>query len=266
MHTPSQLADGREVQLCQLIDVLQQQPRTSRAWRKAMNQLLQEVMRLPRLARSSHPDYGEVLSDTFLQIADRIDEFIPQSDSITASLTHWINLRLRLTYRIKELYQPPRDGTSDRSNPKARAKAEFRSQMRKPALSLDTPIGTTGDIHFGDQLPDPRPGLADLEAIIQQDQAQQTQQQIGKQMQHYIQTDPEGLLRQCHPKHYPNCHCQMLAQRLLITQPAESFQRITKEHGINYHTLYAHWKNRGLPLLQEIAKKMGYDPDREVEE
>jgi hypothetical protein len=252
-------SNQRELRLRHLIETLQHQPHQSLAWKRAMHTLLQEVPQLPRLARSTHPDYGEILNDTFLQIADRIHEFQPQ-DSIGVSLTNWINLQLRLTYRLKDLY----DSQSDQAN-KADPKAQFRAQIRKPPLSLDASIGEAGNLSFGDQLSDPRPTLSDLESLIQHDQQQQVER-IGQQIYEYIETDPEYLLRQCYPQKYPECHCQLLAKRLLLKQPPDRFQAIVNDYRVNYHTLYSHWKNRGLPLLQSIAQKMGYNPDREVEE
>ncbi|NJN87047.1 MAG: hypothetical protein HC881_13085 [Leptolyngbyaceae cyanobacterium SL_7_1] len=259
----SDVPNERELRLRHLIETLQHHPRQTLAWKRAMHALLQEVTRLPRLARSSHPDYGELLNDTFLQIANRIGEFKfhPQR-SIVTSLTHWINRQLRLSYRIKDLYGCQSEGT-DKSS--ANAKAEFRAQLRKPPLSLDAPIGTEGTLSFGDQLPDPRPDLADLEALIRQDQQHQANERISQQIRHYIETDPEKRLRQCHPQKHPDCHCQILAQRLLLKQPPDRFQAVVNDFNVNYHTLRSHWQKQGLPLLQSIAKKMGYDPDREVE-
>ncbi|MDX2214372.1 MAG: hypothetical protein SFY66_13865 [Oculatellaceae cyanobacterium bins.114] len=252
----------RDEHLRSLIETVQQQPPKSLPWRKAMHRLLLEVQQLPGLARSPHPDYAEALDDALLRLGDAIKTFEPRQPSLEKSLTAWINLKLRLKYEVRELHAPPRSRSlSATRNPQI----EFKQQAQKPPLSLDAPLDATGGTSFGDQLPAAGAfTLWDLEEKIQQEQEQHRTIRIGVQLQKYIETDPERQLQKCHPQAHPDCHCQMLSQRLLLKHPPDRLSAIAREFNINYHTLNWHWKNRGLPLLQDIAKKMGYQPDRTI--
>ncbi|MBE9179090.1 hypothetical protein IQ268_11005 [Oculatella sp. LEGE 06141] len=252
--------NDRDEQLRHLIETVQQHSPGSLLWRKAMNRLLLDIQQLPGLARSAHPDYGEALNDVLMRLGDEIRDFEPRQPSLEKSLTAWINLKLRLKYEVRDLYT-----ASSRAEPasdRPTAKAEFRHQSQKAPLSLDAPMSADGG-SFAAQLPSTSPcTLWELDEAIQQAQAQQQRTRIGMQLQHYINDDPEGRLRSCHPQAHPDCHCQMLSQRMLLQQPPDRLAAIAREFNINYHTLNWHWKNRGLPLLQTIAKKMGYLSDR----
>ncbi|MDB9312697.1 hypothetical protein PN462_06260 [Spirulina sp. CS-785/01] len=242
--------NAQETRLQQLIETVQQQPRRSLQWRKAINQLLLEVQQLPKLAKSTHPDYEEVLDDVLLRFAEEIKNFQPQHQSITASLTAWINGKLRLKYAVRDLQHPYRN----RSQGTPTAKTEFRQQTRKPPLSLDTPISEKGGETFSDRIP---ANLETVQAQIQADQAQQTEQ-IGRKLKTYIQQDPDNRLKTCHPKAHPRCNCQVLSQRLLLKHPPDKLVAIAQDYQIKYHTLNWHWKNKALPLLQSIALEFGY--------
>jgi hypothetical protein len=256
--------NNRDEQLRNLIEAVQQHPSKSLLWRRAMHQLLLEIQQLPGLARSNHPDYPEVLNDVLMRLGTEIQEFEPQQASLEQSLTAWINLKLRLKYEVLELHSPP-DTRRHRVSRKS-VKAEYRAQTQKIPLSLDAPWGIEGGTTLGDQMPAAGPCMLwELEEEIRQEQEQQQRTRIGLQLKQYIEGDPDGKLRQCHPQAYPECHCQMLSQRLLLKHPPDRLASISREFHINYHTLNWHWKNRGLPLLQAIAKNLGYQPDRQID-
>jgi hypothetical protein len=251
-HYFFQRMNDRDEQLRRLIEAVQHHSPGSVAWRKALNRLIIEIQQLPGLARSTHPDYGEAWNDVMMRLGNEIQTFEPTQASLTQSLTTWINLKLRLKYAVRELHSP--DGST--TEPKT-AKTAFKQQSQKQPLSLDAPVGTEGSSSFVDQLPDPNPAtLWELEEAIQQAQEQQQRTQIGTQLTHYINTDPENRLKTCHPQAHPDCHCQMLSQRLLLKQPPDRLAAIAREFNINYHTLNWHWKHRGLPLLQAIAQEI----------
>ncbi|NJK99901.1 MAG: hypothetical protein HC838_05155 [Spirulinaceae cyanobacterium RM2_2_10] len=247
--------DEQAEQLRQWLATVQQQPRTSLAWRRAMHHLLLTIQQLPGLARSSHPDYGEVLDDVLLRLADEIGEFVPQGDSLTQSLTHWLNLKLRLKYAVRDLHQPPR---SRRRAQQRTAQREFAEQARQPPLSLDAPLTDDSSESFADRLLADLPrNFWELQAQIAQAQQQQATEQVGQAVQRYIETDPDGRLRASHPQAHPDCHSQMLSQRLLLKQPPDKLVMIARDCNINYHTLNWHWKHKGLPLLRAIAAELG---------
>ncbi|MBD2071880.1 hypothetical protein H6F93_30905 [Leptolyngbya sp. FACHB-671] len=251
-----------EDRLRQLIFAVQQNPRSSLTWRRAMNQLLLEIQQLPGLAKSNHPDYPEALNDTFLRLADEIHEFEPQQASLQRSLIAWINGKLRLKYRIKDLVTPQRPPRTKTQNPKI----EFQRQAQKTPISIDKPLSEDASTTFADQLVAPGAcTILELEEEVRQAQAAQQRNRIGLQLAEYIETDPEEKLRQCHPQAYPACNCQMLSQRLLLKHPPDRMVQLAREFEINYHTLNWHWKNRGLPLLQTIAQNLGYQPDKDIE-
>lgn len=229
----------------------------SPGWRKALNRLIAEIQQLPGLTRSPHPDYYEALDDTLLHLIDEIQSFVPQHPSIVQSLTAWINGKLRLKYRVRELYNP----SGDRRPRKLKTpQAQFRNRSRKVPLSLDKPLTTTGNETFGDRLA--APSLWEVREQLERDRRSQHHTCIGRQLQQYIEQDPEGKLKQCHPGNYPDCHTQVLSQRLLLKSPPDKLAQIARDLKINYHTLNWHWQYKALPLLRSIALDLGYtDPE-----
>lgn len=229
----------RDERLRQLIEAVRQHPKTSLHWRKAMNQLLMEIQQLPGLTRSAHPDYVEALDDTLMRLVEEIGEFEPRnSSSLEKSLVAWINGKLRLRYQVKDLY------------------------ARQSPLSLDVPVGNRGGETFAEKLPAQGScTLWELAAEIEQEQRRLNNKRIGIKLKHYIEKDPEQKLRSCHPRAHPECNCQLLSQRLLLKYPPDKLVDIARDLNINYHTMNWHWKNKGLPLLQAIAKKLGYQTD-----
>ncbi|MGB3693211.1 MAG: hypothetical protein WA865_21555 [Spirulinaceae cyanobacterium] len=246
----------REELLSNLISTVCQQPKSSLPWRKAMNQLLQEVQQLPGLARSSHPDYQEALDDTLMRLATEIQEFKPAANAVEKSLVAWINYKLRLKYEVKNLNSSYRSRSKKSTKT---AKVEYKEQVRKPPLSLDVPIGEQGNETFRDLIPTHEPStIWEQQALIAEEQKKRQNSRTGIKLKTYIEQDPDSSLRNCHPRNYPHCNCLVLSQRLLLKYPPDKLVAIAKDLKINYHTLNWHWKNKGLPLLQAIALDLGY--------
>ncbi|NEO87436.1 MAG: hypothetical protein F6J87_24725 [Spirulina sp. SIO3F2] len=245
-----------EPKLRQLVTTLQAVPPKDLAWRKAMDRLLRLLPRLPGLAGSNHPQYPEIWNDTLLRVSQEIQLFEMPADNVTTALVHWINLKLRLKYAVKDLQR----GDRARSDPRS-AKAEFKRQARQPPLSLDRPIRSDSDVTFAEQLPAPTlTTLADQIARAQQEVQRTT---LAANLQDYIQRDPEATLQTCHPKAHPQANAQILALRLLLKDPPDSLAKIARELTINYHTLNWHWQRKALPLLRAIALDWGYQPPNE---
>lgn len=255
----------RDERLRRLIEAVRQHPKRSLSWRKAMNQLLMEIQQLPGLAKSSHPDYVEVLDDTLMKLGEEIQDFEPiRPSSLEESLVAWINLKLRLKYEVLGLHSQAATRTRSRSKNKS-YKDEYKEQARKAPLSLDALIGDTGGETFGSQLPASGAcTLWEIEAEIRREQEQQKNVRIGVRLKQYIEQDPERELQRCHPSAHPHCNCQVLSQRLLLKQPPDKLIDVARDLKVNYHTLNWHWKNKGLPLLQTIAKNLGYQPEAEL--
>lgn len=224
-----QHSDGsqKDVRLCELIIKACRHPYPSSEWRRAIHRLLLEIQQLPDIAKSSHPDYLDALNRTWEWLRLNIGNFQPRPPSIQVSLVKWVNSYLY--WRIRDLYSP------DNCAP----------------VSLDAPIsfensaeGTTRLERVTD------PSLSGLEALIEEDQQQQ-RQRLGLEKKLYIELDPEGKLRDSHPKSRPDCNCQLLAQRHLLKDPPDSFADISRDLGVNFQTLVSHWKRKCLPLLRE---------------
>lgn len=231
----------QDERLRQIITAVRQLADGSREWRKAVHQLLSYIQGLPGLARCSHPDYPEVLNDTLALVCEKIQEFQPDSASLTSSLVVWINYKLRHKYRVLELYQ----------------------YAPAHSISIDNQVRTEEESKatFAEQLPDPHPSnIWELEAEIERWQQQRNIESVGTRLRQYIEQDPEGKLRSCSSRKYPNCNCYLLSQRLYLRNPPDNLARFASEFNVPYQTVVSHWKNKGLPLLQAIAHELGINP------
>jgi DNA invertase Pin-like site-specific DNA recombinase len=132
------------------------------------------------------------------------------------------------------------------------------------SISLDRPISSNeGDqITLLEQLSDPQfkaPTLDLLEIKIAQIQEAE-HHRLGQQVRQYIEKDATRKLTGCHPRKHPECNCQLLAKRLLLQEPPQRIADVAREFNINNQTIYSHWKNNCLPLLQDIGRNLGYQP------
>ncbi|MEG4506815.1 hypothetical protein QUA81_24055 [Microcoleus sp. F6_B4] len=221
--------DGR---LSALIAEVRHNPANSRKWRTAMNKLLLQIQQLPGLKKSSHQDYPEALNDTFGWVSREIAKFEPRPPSVSKSLVNWINGTLR--WRIQDLYSPDPDAP----------------------ISLDASIAVdAGETTRLELLPDFT--LSGLEGMIESIQ-KQTTQRIGLELEHYIEQDPEGKLKNSYPRSYPECNCQFLSRRRVLKDPPDRFQDLAEELNVKYTTLNSHWQRQCKRSLQEIARTLGY--------
>ena len=209
-----------------------------------LNLLIMEVQKLPGLATSSHPYYLEALNQTWEWLSNNIESFSPSNNSISQSLIKWINGYLY--WRIKDLYL--RDA-------------------KKNLVSLDAPIGkdTEGktflDTISETSLNNVNLSLLDVEIARGQ---KKIKERIGSQLELCIEKDPKDRLKNSYPRNSSKCNCQLLALRLLIKEPPEKISQIAKELEVKYTTVNSHWKRKCQPLLQEIAKNLGYQREQEL--
>lgn len=215
---------SQEKRLQELLIAVRQCANGSPQWRKAMNRLLIEVPQLPGLIRFSDSEYFDALNQTWEWFSKNIHQFDEQrSPSIEEGLTRWINSYLY--WRYKDLIT---------------RKHEANNQPNT-AQYLDN-IAIPGGI----------------DSYIEQIDIEQ-QRQVACLLELYIETDPKGELKSCHPRQYPNCHCQLLSQKLLLKNPPDKLTDIAREININYQTLNYHWKRKSLPLIQRIVKEIAAD-------
>jgi hypothetical protein len=206
--------------------ISQQEPNTAQR-QKALNQLLILIQQLPGIYRSSHQDYPEAYNRTLEWVCKNIDRFESRSASIQDSFVTWINGYLK--WRIRDLYIP--DNKFDFIN--------IRSEDDSYLEAIDN-------------LADPRFSLSLLDRTIAEMQEARQQRQ-GEAIEQYIDRDPEKILTNCHLRKCPQCHCQFLAKQLLLSETPKKIADIAREFDLNNQTLYSHWKQKCLPLLQEIA-------------
>jgi hypothetical protein len=200
---------------------------------KALNRLLIAIAQLPGIYTSSHQDYPEAYNRTLEWVSKNIDRFEASSSSIQESLVRWINAYLK--WRIRDLYI-----SDDRYDSK-----RIYPTINDEGDALD-PI---------DKLPDPTFSLNLLDLKIAHIQETKRQRQ-GNAIEHYIRQDPDNILTNCHLRKDVRCNCQLLAIRLLLQEPPQTIAEISREFNFNNQTLYSHWKQKCLPLLQEIGNKI----------
>jgi hypothetical protein len=219
------------IKISKLLQQVSQHPQGSEQRRRAMHRLLIEIYHLPGLLKSSHPDYLDALNQTWEKVSrDICCEFQPRSKSLEKSLVSWINGYLY--WRIKDLYS-----------------------HNSALISLDAPIAendrqiTLIELLAETGLNTPR--LSGLDCYIEQLQEQENQC-LSQRIVDYIHQDPQNQLKNCYPRAYPNCHCQLLSQKRLLLEPAETFEDIAEELNIPLKQVTNHWYGRCKPLLQKI--------------
>ncbi|QFS44261.1 helix-turn-helix domain-containing protein [Nostoc sphaeroides] len=241
-------------QLKKLIDEVCCYPDPSLERQKALNRLLMVIQQLPGIYKSGHQDYLEALNQTWEWVSRKICSFEARSrsDSVRVasrregvspsfqqSLVIWINGYLK--WRIKDLYLPDSNYT----------------------ISLDrlTRNDEGDETTLLNILPDRQSQTISLDLLdIKIAQIEETERQcLGKRIWQYIEQDQEGKLTASHPRKNPECHCHLLAMRLLLKEPPHKIADIARELNISNQTLYSHWKKNCLPLLREIGMNFGSD-------
>ena len=223
--------------LRRLIEEVCQHPDGSQKRRKAMHRLLLEFQHLPGLLKSTHPDYLQALNQTWEWIGRYLcSTFEQRTASLQTSLVRWINGYLY--WRIRDL----------------------QSSETLTPISLDQTLNDDEAGTFLDRLSEnglSTPIIYGLEGYIEQLQKQKIQR-IGLQLENYIQQDPDRKLRDCYPHKYPHCNCQWLSQKRCLQEPPETFEQIAQAANMKLTQVTNHWYGRCQPLLQTIAKDLGY--------
>lgn len=219
-----QKLDGSEKdkRLYELIENFCQQGSNKIKRSRAFAPLLAEIKKLPGLKKptSYHPEYEDILQETWGLVAQKIcTEFDPQGKNLRNSLTLWINEKLRLKYEVIDLF----------------------STKRKPpkSISLDAPASGSSDdsqpLTIGELIADPAPNF--IEKLERED----------------LKKAIEELDRPS--RNYPQCTCLEIAKRHILKQPPDTIAQIARDLGMNYQTVYAHWRRNCKPLLAEIWKQ-----------
>ncbi|MEA5596924.1 hypothetical protein [Rivularia sp. UHCC 0363] len=226
-------------QLQKLINEVCRYEKGSAERQKALNNLLIIVQQLPGIYKSYHLDYLEALNQTWEWFCRNIEQFQVTPDRIETSLVKWINGYLK--WRVKDLYIADGNYT----------------------ISLDKPIGNDDgkQVTRLDILPDPKftSFTLDLLDVKIAEIQQRDRETWGKRIIQFIEEDENGQLRRCCTRVNTECHCQLLAKRLLLANPSHKIADIAREFNVSNQTLYSHWKKKCLPLLEEIGVNLRID-------
>ncbi|NEP10772.1 MAG: hypothetical protein F6K14_11260 [Symploca sp. SIO2C1] len=213
--------------------------------RLAVNLLLIKLQRLPGLLTNSHPYYLEALDKTWEWVSKSICNFKQRPHlSLQESLVKWINSYLYWRIRDLSLRQNCQD-----------------SEVK----SLDSPSDPSGEntstlleqVWETNLVP---PKVTGLDAYLEANRRRRIQE-IFEKFEDYVAQDPEGILRNCHPRNCPQCHCQLLCQKLLFQAPRAKISQLGRDLGVNHQTIRYHWPTKCLPLLQGILESLGYGQD-----
>lgn len=213
---------AKDEQLRELIFQICSLPRGNEQRRKLLDRLLRQLQYLPRLLKSSHPDYTEAVDRTWEWLDKNLHKFNPQNSPLQDSLTTWINGNLR--YRIKDLYT-------------------------KKTISM-LYIDTVEESEFY------IPSLSSLDAYIDEQLERKQNQRLARDIARYIDRDPEQKLRNCHPQNRPDCNSQIIAQRLFLWESPENLSAIGRKLNIKTQTIHSFWQRKGFPKLQSIAREI----------
>ncbi|MEL6580482.1 MAG: hypothetical protein AAFQ14_12070 [Cyanobacteria bacterium J06621_12] len=219
-------------ELAQAIAECRQDNLTKR--RTSLNRLLILIQQLPGIYTVSHQDYPEAYNRTLMWVCQNIDRFEPTRESVEKSLVIWINGYLK--WRIRDLY------ISDNS---------YDPQRVYPTKNNE-------ELDLIANLPDPQVSLSLLDSQIAQMQAEKSEN-MGKAIVDHIKQDQDKKLTTTFIRQHPQCNCHNLALRLLLEQPPQKISQIARELEVNNQTLYSHWKQKCLPLLQSISQSINHE-------
>ena len=248
--------DEQDERLRQLIAAVYQHPDGSLEWRRAMSRLLIVIQGLPEFRKYSRldcPDYFlDGLNLTWEWLSRNIRKFEPSTSSIREDLVKWINGYLY--WRIKDLATPNPRRDYPLDHPIKGSDGVESTTLGERITEQGQILGTPSNPSI----------LSGLEIYIEQLQ-KQSEQRVVLELALYIEQDPKKKLRNCYPRDHPDCNCQLLSKRLLFIfkDPPDKLTDIAQEFNINYQTLVSHWKRKGLPLLQTIARELGYQPHQQ---
>lgn len=203
-------------------------------WSKAKNHLYQIVTALNVYGRY-HEKYNYTLGQVLAR--NNLIRLIPQEN---LSISHSLKLFIENKGRTKFL----------KKDEEKKRKAEDKI-TNGPIVSLDKPLFDDNQtISLVDTVTYDE--LNSWGKLIEKDTTT-----LAKGIEQYIKNDPEGRLKRCHPRGYPQANCQSFALRRIIQQPKATLEELVKEWKIPKGTLLDSRKgkirDRFYTLLQEIA-------------
>lgn len=244
--------------------LLQSSPGSSE-YDRGMEQLLAMIQSLPGLRKDPHPDYLQAVNQTLEEVKRKFPDFqrfarnkrvnltLDSPTNVRQCFVWWVNQFLK--FDILDLYR----------------------QSQQP-LSLDAPIpGDEKGTPFIEMLSNEgfvTPTWDGLEDFIQRSEQEQVRRK-GEALERYIETDPDGKLRECYSNDNPDCNCQSIAkliylanrggeiivkqgQRRIVVEPAEplvSVRALASSLGINEQSIHSHWKRHCRKILRSFLQQ-----------
>lgn len=240
-------------QLVKWLEICQNLDPTLDERKRALRRIFNYILSSPDLCRSSHQDYLQALGRTLSWVNKNIDKFTSRRGSTESSLMKWVNSYLR--WRIKDLYK------SD-------------SKFKSLESSLDESVYSESNQTTSGEKVNTLDEFRQLDLLEQQIELLQKAKiaRIGEQVEDYLRQDPSGFLRNCHPRNYPNCNCQELAQRIsikiVVGDPKDlpdTIRSIAKNCNMSEQTLYTHWREKCEPRLRVIALRFDRNLKKAIE-
>ncbi|NER37512.1 MAG: hypothetical protein F6J93_26710 [Oscillatoria sp. SIO1A7] len=249
MSAFSPVGTQMDERLCQLIQEVLGYSDGSPEQRQAMNRLLGLIPKLPGIYMDPFPGVdpadafnrallgvsctrGNVSGHNLRRFVEKRDLDIENTDAelVRKLFIRWFNVILK-----RQLSKVYRENGRD--------------------LSLNAPIDrSAGSATFEEILPDPT--VSGLDSLAQQE-LEEANKRLEQDLKRYIEEDPEGKLRGCHPGGYPHCNCQELVKRRILQEPKDTWKTISAELNVPQGTVTAHWKRKCQPLLAEIGDIFG---------
>ena len=208
---------------------------------------IEKLRGLEKVSNSSeyYHDYQDILQETWEEFYKKFPaEFEPAGQSLKGSLVTWINEKLRLRYKVIDLYPKYRD--DNKGNKPLTPKQRFNQIIRSKPKSLDAPNSTNdfdNDLTIGDFLESEDPGP--LEEAIREEQKQNINMFLE------IVKDSKYHMRSC-----PECTFQAVAQRLFFEEPSKNLKQVALEFGVNYSSLRTFWLRTCKKISQELSPEL----------
>ncbi|MCH2051177.1 MAG: hypothetical protein MK289_22805 [Trichodesmium sp. ALOHA_ZT_67] len=208
---------------------------------------IEKLRGLEKVSNSSeyYHDYQDILQETWEEFYKKFPaEFEPAGQSLKGSLVTWINEKLRLRYKVIDLYPKYRD--DNKGNKPLTPKQRFNQIIRSKPKSLDAPNSTNdfdNDLTIGDFLESEDPGP--LEEAIGEEQKQNINMFLE------IAKDSKYHMRSC-----PECTFQAVAQRHFFEEPPKTWKQVALEFGVNYNSLRAFWLRTCEKISQELSPEL----------
>ena len=208
---------------------------------------IEKLRGLEKVSNSSeyYHDYQDILQETWEEFYKKFPaEFEPAGQSLKGSLVTWINEKLRLRYKVKDLFAKPR--TDNKANEPLTPKQRFNQILRSKPKSLDAPNSSNdfdNDLTIFDLLESEDPGP--MEEAIREEQKQNINMLLE------IVDDSKYHIRSC-----PECTFQAIYQRHIVEKPPKTLKQVALEFRVNHSSLRAFWNRTCKKIFQELSPEL----------